>query len=92
MFKSKKIAAVAGVLGGFALIGAGAVQAFGAEDPGNCTKDSAGAVRCVQVNEQKVTTDDSGKVHFVNESKQACSSEGAEVSCTSSASFPNKKS
>ncbi|MFD6327001.1 hypothetical protein ACFWOL_30095 [Streptomyces sp. NPDC058442] len=92
MFKSKKIAAAAGVLGGFVLIGAGAVQAFGAEGPDNCTKGSEGVVRCVQANNQKITTDESGKVHFVNESKQSCSGEDAEVSCVSSASFPGKKS
>ncbi|MFF0107033.1 hypothetical protein [Streptomyces hirsutus] len=92
MVKSNKIAAVAGVLGGLALIGAGAVQAFGAEGPGNCVKDKEGTVRCVQVNEQKITTDQHGKIHFVNESKQTCSGGNAEVSCANSVVLPGKKS
>ncbi|MEU6526637.1 hypothetical protein ABZ892_28345 [Streptomyces sp. NPDC046924] len=92
MVKSKKVAAAVGVLGGFALIGAGAVQAFGVEEPSNCIKDSEGAVRCVQVNEQKILTDKDGRLHFVNDSSQSCSGESAEVSCANSAVFPGKNS
>ncbi|WP_244297876.1 hypothetical protein [Streptomyces griseoflavus] len=62
MFKSKKIAAVAGVLGGFVLIGAGAAQAVGAEGPGDCVKDTKGTVRCAQVSEYEVTSDEYGKM------------------------------
>ncbi|MFD0228026.1 hypothetical protein ACWGPD_06720 [Streptomyces hirsutus] len=92
MVKSKKIAAAAGVLGGLALIGAGAVQAFGADDSGNCVKGKDGTVRCVQVSKQEITTDQYGKIHFVNESKQSCSGGNAEVSCTNSVVLPGKKS
>ncbi|MFI8306839.1 hypothetical protein ACIF80_26045 [Streptomyces sp. NPDC085927] len=92
MVKSNKIAAVAGVLGGLALIGAGSVQAFGAEDPDSCVKDEKGTVRCVQVNEQEITTDQDGQIHFVNKSEQTCSGEGAEVSCVNSAVLPAEKS
>ncbi|QEU85816.1 hypothetical protein [Streptomyces viridosporus] len=87
MFKSKKIAAVTGVLGGFALIGVGAVQAVGAENPGNCVKDSRGTVRCEQVTEYEVRSKDHGKISFVNDSRQTCSG-GPEVSCTSSVTLP----
>ncbi|MGY3201767.1 hypothetical protein [Streptomyces sp. TE5632] len=87
MFKSKKIAAVAGVLGGFALIGAGAVQAVGAEGPGDCVKDSKGTVRCAQATKHEVTSEEYGKIRFVNDSRQTCSG-GPEVSCTSSVTLP----
>ncbi|GAB2806222.1 hypothetical protein GCM10027073_43660 [Streptomyces chlorus] len=93
MVKSKKIAAAAaGALGGLALIGAGAVQAFGADGPDNCVKGKDGTVRCVQASEQEITTDQYGKIHFVNESKQTCSGGSAEVSCTNSVVLPGKKS
>ncbi|SDC07211.1 hypothetical protein [Streptomyces prasinopilosus] len=92
MVKSSKFAAVAGVLGGLALIGAGSVQAFGAEDPDNCVEDEKGTIRCVQVSEQEITTDQYGKIHFVNNSKQTCSGENAEVSCTNSVVLPDEKS
>jgi len=91
MFKSKKIAAVAGVLGGFVLIGAGAVQAVGAEGPGDCVKDSKGTVRCAQVSEYEVTSDEYGKMRVVNDSQQTCSG-GDKVSCTSSFAVPGGKS
>ncbi|MCX2927606.1 hypothetical protein [Streptomyces sp. NEAU-W12] len=92
MVKSNKIAAAVGALGGLALIGAGAVQAFAAEDPDNCVKDEKGTIRCVQVSEQEITTDQYGKIHFVNKSEQTCSGEGAEVSCTNSVVLPAEKS
>ncbi|MGY3201769.1 hypothetical protein [Streptomyces sp. TE5632] len=85
MFKSKKIAAVAGVLGGFALIGAGAVQAVGAEGPGDCVKDSKGTVRCEQVRQYQLPPDRSGKVRFANESTMSCSGSAARLSCVNSA-------
>ncbi|GAB2458058.1 hypothetical protein [Streptomyces incanus] len=93
MVKSKKIAAAAaGVLGGLALIGAGAVQAFSADAPDNCVKGGDGTVRCAQVNKQEITTDQHGKIHFVNESKQTCSGGNAEVSCANSVVLPAEKS
>ncbi|MEU2599384.1 hypothetical protein [Streptomyces hirsutus] len=92
MVKSNKIAAAAGVLSGLALIGAGAVQAFGAEDPDNCVKDEKGTIRCVQVSEQEIVTDQYGTIHFVNKSEQTCSGENAEVSCTNSVVLPAEKS
>ncbi|MFI8306837.1 hypothetical protein ACIF80_26035 [Streptomyces sp. NPDC085927] len=84
MFKSKKTAAVAGVLGGLALIGAGAVQAVGAEGSGGCVKDSRGTVRCEQVKEYRLPAGTQGKVRFTNEQKQTCSGSDVEVSCTNS--------
>ncbi|CAL9526647.1 hypothetical protein [Streptomyces werraensis] len=81
MFQSKKIA-VAGLLGSLALIGAGAVQAIGVENPGNCTKDDKGVTRCVQVNEHHVTEQD-GRVRVDSKVSQSCSGKG-EVSCSSS--------
>ncbi len=91
MFTSKKIAALAGALAGFALIGGGAVQAVGAEDPGGCTKDSKGTVTCAQVSEHEVTSDEYGRIRVVNDSTQSCSG-GDEVSCTSSFTVPGEKS
>ncbi|GHB23071.1 hypothetical protein GCM10010377_11220 [Streptomyces viridiviolaceus] len=89
MFKSKKFAAAAGVLGSFALIGAAAVQAVAAENPGNCAEDRAGNVRCVQKSDSEITTE-YGKVRFVNDSELTCSGSG-EVSCKSSAVVGGKK-
>ncbi|MFF5155686.1 hypothetical protein ACFY3N_05350 [Streptomyces sp. NPDC000348] len=81
MFKSKKIAAVAGVLGGFALIGVGAVQAVGAEGPGDCVKDGKGNIRCEQVRQYQLPSDRNGKVRLVNESALACSGSAPRLSC-----------
>ncbi|CAL9560342.1 hypothetical protein [Streptomyces sp. Tu 3180] len=92
MFQSKKIAAAAGVLGSFALIGVGAVQAVGAEGrPGNCTEDEKGNVRCVQVSEHRITRGEDGKVRIDGKSSQTCSGSGAELSCVSSVVFDGKK-
>ncbi|MEU5506307.1 hypothetical protein [Streptomyces fungicidicus] len=84
MFKSKKIAAVAGVLGGFVLIGAGAAQAVGAEGPGDCVKDSKGNIRCEQVRHYQLPADRNGKVRLVNESDLACSSSAPRLTCVNS--------
>ncbi|WP_081238755.1 hypothetical protein [Streptomyces viridosporus] len=92
MFKSKKIAVVAGVLGSFALIGAGAVQAVGAEGSGECAEDSKGNVRCVDVNEHEFTSDKYGKVRVANNMSQTCSGSGVEVSCANSVVVGDKKS
>ncbi|GHB23062.1 hypothetical protein GCM10010377_11200 [Streptomyces viridiviolaceus] len=92
MFKSKKFAAVAGVVGGFALIGAGAVQAVGAEGHGACGKDSKGNVRCVQVREYQLPADNRGKVRIDNDSKLACSGSGGEVACVNGAVVRGEKS
>ncbi|MDN3267730.1 hypothetical protein [Streptomyces sp. MA15] len=89
MFQSKKIA-VAGLLGGLALTGFGAVQAVGAESPGNCTKDDKGQIRCVQVSEHRVTEQD-GKVRIDSKVSQSCSGKG-EVKCTSSLVLEGEKS
>lgn len=93
MLNSKKITAAAavGVLGGFALIGVGAVQAFGHAGPGTCVDDGKGHVRCVGVSEYKVTTDKGGTVHVVNESTQTCPSSQSEVTCVSNVVVPGKK-
>ncbi|MER5991091.1 MULTISPECIES: hypothetical protein [Streptomyces] len=93
MFKSKKIAAtVAGILGGFALIGAGALQAVGAEGSGECTEDVKGNVRCVQVNEQRITRGEDGKVHLDQTASQDCSGSGGELSCVSSVVLGDRES
>ncbi|MEU5466046.1 hypothetical protein ACH4KU_03680 [Streptomyces althioticus] len=81
MVKSKKIAAAMGVLGGVALFAFGAVQAVGAENPGTCTEDENGQVRCVQVSEYRVTETD-GRVRIVNKTSQSCSGKG-ELTCAS---------
>ncbi len=84
MFKSKKAAAVAGVLGGFALIGFGSVQAVGAEGPGDCVKDGKGSIRCEQVRHYQLPADRDGKVRVVNDSTLACSSSAPRLSCVNS--------
>ncbi|MDT0395936.1 MULTISPECIES: hypothetical protein [Streptomyces] len=81
MFQLKKIAA-AGLLGSLAVIGLGAAQAVGADNPGNCTKDEQGHVRCVQVSEYRIT-EKSGKVRVGNEASQTCSGKG-QLTCTNS--------
>lgn len=82
MFRSRKIAALAGVLGSVALVGLGAVQAVGIENPGTCTEDSKGHVRCVRLDEYRVTGGDE-KVRVDNETSQSCSGAG-ELACASS--------
>ncbi|MDT6985972.1 hypothetical protein ACFSUJ_11445 [Streptomyces lusitanus] len=91
MFKSKMIAAVAGVLGGFALMGAGAVQAVGVESPAHCTKDKQGTVRCAQVATYEVTSEEHGKVRVVNDSTLTCSG-GGKVSCANNFVYPGEES
>jgi hypothetical protein len=82
MVKSKKIAtAVTGVLGGLALLVFGAVQAVGAENPEKCAEDENGKVRCVQVNEYRVTETENG-VRVDNRTAQTCSGTG-ELTCAS---------
>lgn len=71
---SKKIAAAAGVLCGFALIGVGTGQAFGGESSNSCNGDGKRNVRCVQESEYTVTTDKYGTVHVVNKQSQECES------------------
>ncbi|MEV7858336.1 hypothetical protein AB0O86_05700 [Streptomyces hirsutus] len=85
MFKSKEIAVAAGFLGGVALLGAGAVQAVGAEGSGSCPKGSEGDVRCERVREYRLPADTQGKVRFTDEQKQTCSGSGVEVACVNGA-------
>ncbi|MEF9903958.1 hypothetical protein [Streptomyces sp. P9-A2] len=85
MFEPKKIAAAAGILGGVALIGTGAVQAVGVEGSGSCLKGGKGTIRCEQVREYRLPADLQGKVRFTNEQEQTCSGSGVEVSCASGA-------
>ncbi|MFJ8465283.1 hypothetical protein [Streptomyces swartbergensis] len=89
MLNSKKIAAVvtAGVLGGFALVGGGAVPAA-AEGGGRCVDDGKGHVRCVQTSEYKVTTSKGGGVHLSNESTQTCPASHRQVTCVDSVVLP----
>ncbi len=90
MFNSKKIAAAAGILGSFALIGVGAVQAS-AQGPGTCVEDGKGQVRCVQTSEYQVVTDKRGSVIVVNDSTQVCPSSHGQVSCVDSVAVPVKR-
>ncbi|MFB6844914.1 hypothetical protein ACFCXS_08645 [Streptomyces sp. NPDC056373] len=90
MLTSKKIAAVAGVLGSFALIGVGAAQASADGGPGKCVDDGNGHVRCVELSQYTYTTDQ-GKVTVVNDSTQQCPTSHSQVSCVSNTVVPGKK-
>ncbi|MFD5335936.1 hypothetical protein [Streptomyces hawaiiensis] len=90
MLTSKKIAAVAGILGSFALIGVGATQASAEGGPGKCVDDGNGHVRCVELSQYTYTTD-KGKVTVVNNTTQECPTSHSQVSCVSSAVVPGKK-
>jgi hypothetical protein len=90
MLTSKKIAAVAGVLGSFALIGVGAAQASADGGPGKCVDDGNGHVRCVELSQYTYTTDQ-GKVTVVNHSTQKCPTSHSQVSCVSNTVVPGKK-
>ncbi|MEV6593792.1 hypothetical protein [Streptomyces acidicola] len=94
MLNSKKIAAVAaaGLLGSFALVGGGAVQAFAADGAGRCVEDGNGQVRCVDQGKYKVTTDKAGNVTVVNNSSQTCPTSQSQVSCVSDVVVPGKSS
>jgi hypothetical protein len=91
MFNSKKIAAAAGILGSFALIGVGAVQASAQGGPGACVEDGKGNVRCVQTSEYQVITDKRGSVTVVNDSTQACPTSRGQVNCVDSVAVPVKR-
>ncbi|MFF5795648.1 hypothetical protein [Streptomyces albogriseolus] len=82
MVKSKKmVTAAASVLGSLVLLAFGAVQAVGAENPGTCTKDDKGNLRCVQVSEYRVTKTDGG-TRIDNKTSQSCTGKG-ELTCAS---------
>jgi hypothetical protein len=91
MLNSNKIAAAAGVLGSFALIGLGAVPASADGGPGKCVDDGNGHVRCVELSQYTYTTDKGGKVTVVNNSTQDCPTSHSQVSCVSSTVVPGKK-
>ncbi|KES05765.1 hypothetical protein BU52_18335 [Streptomyces toyocaensis] len=91
MIKSNKIVAAAvGILGSFALIGAGAVQATAAEMAPQCADDGKGNVRCVQ-HEYRVTTGEHGKLRVNNESTQNCTGSHG-MTCVSSLTVPGERS
>lgn len=92
MFNTRKIAAAVGVLGSFALIGAGAVQAFAEDGSNGCADNGNGQKRCSQVREYQVTTDKRGNITVVNDSTQSCPASGGQIECVSSFSVPGKKS
>ncbi|MBT3151167.1 hypothetical protein HTV45_09745 [Streptomyces sp. CHD11] len=92
MINSKKFVATAvGILGSFALLGAGAVQAVGAENAVQCAGDGKGDTRCVQKHEYQVTTDEYGKLRIDNESAQNCTGSHG-MSCVSTLVVPGEKS
>ncbi|GGV63498.1 hypothetical protein ABZ178_04995 [Streptomyces massasporeus] len=90
MFNSKKTAAVAAVLGSFALMGVGAVQASAHGGPGTCVESSDGHVRCVQMSEYQVIKGKGGDVTVVNHSTQTCPTSHSQVSCVDSVALPVK--
>ncbi|OUC95188.1 hypothetical protein [Streptomyces swartbergensis] len=92
MLNSKKIAAAvtAGVLGGFALIGGGAVPAAAQGGPGRCVDDGKGHVRCVQPSTYKLTRSKDGGVHLSNESTQTCPASHRQVTCVDSVVLPRR--
>ncbi|MPY65078.1 hypothetical protein [Streptomyces spongiae] len=94
MFNSKKIAtaAAAGVLGGFALVGAGSAQAFTADGPGKCVDDGKGQVRCERVNKRQFVSDSLGNFLLVNNSTQSCLGSRGQVACVSDVVVPDGKS
>ncbi|CAL9306623.1 MULTISPECIES: hypothetical protein [Streptomyces] len=87
----KFVAAVAGILGGFALIGAGAVQAVSVENTAMCSDDGKGNVRCTR-EEYRVTSDQYGNLRIVNESTQNCTGSNGSMSCVSSLAVPGERS
>ncbi|AZM62214.1 MULTISPECIES: hypothetical protein [unclassified Streptomyces] len=89
MLQSKK-SAVAGLLGSLALIGAGAVQAVGAESPGNCTENDKGQIRCIEVSEHRVVEQD-GTVRVDSKATQSCSGKG-ELTCSNTLVLEDEKS
>ncbi|MGX4692151.1 hypothetical protein [Streptomyces sp. JNUCC 63] len=95
MLDSKKIAVAAGVLWSFALIGAGASQAFGHDGSGKCVDDGKGNVRCVQEGEYRSTTDKRGNGHVSSRQTQTCpapqSSQGSNVVCVNRIVIGGKK-
>ncbi|MEU1080856.1 hypothetical protein ABZ368_11515 [Streptomyces sp. NPDC005908] len=92
MITVKKIVAVAaGILGSFALIGAGAVQAVSVENTAMCADDGKGNVRCTQ-EEYRVTNDQYGNLRIVNRTTQNCTGSNGSMSCVSSLTVPGEKS
>ncbi|EFL32230.1 predicted protein [Streptomyces viridochromogenes DSM 40736] len=91
MLNSRKIAAVAGLLGSFALIGVGAAQATTDGDPGKCVEDGNGQVRCVDLSQYTYTTENGNKVTVVNNSTQDCPTSHSQVSCVSDTVVSGKK-
>ncbi|WP_431989349.1 hypothetical protein [Streptomyces albogriseolus] len=91
MFKSKKMSAVAAVLGGVVLLGLGGGQAVASESPAKCSDDGQGNVRCKDTGERELTSQTYGKVHVVNDVRQSCSGGGADVSCGTSLTVDGRK-
>lgn len=57
MFSRKQIAAVTGLVGGFAVAAAGLAPAYAAGGPGTCTRDVLGSVTCTQRIEGELAPD-----------------------------------
>ncbi|CAL9442318.1 hypothetical protein C1708_21300 [Streptomyces sp. DH-12] len=91
MFKSKKMSAVAAVLGGVVLLGLGGGQGVAAESPAKCSDDGQGNVRCADTGERELTSETYGTVHLVNDVRQSCSGGGADVSCGTSLTIDGEK-
>ncbi|MEV6593794.1 hypothetical protein [Streptomyces acidicola] len=92
MLNSKKIAVVAGLLGGFALVGGGAVQAFAADGAGKCVDDGRGHVRCEDVIKRDALPDGYESIQVVNNSTQSCPPSSSGATCVSDVAKSGKKS
>ncbi|MFD6033226.1 hypothetical protein ACFWHF_01575 [Streptomyces griseoincarnatus] len=91
MFKSKKMSAVAAVLGGVVLLGMGSGRSVATESPSTCSDDGQGNVLCRDTGEREFTSKTYGKVRMVNDVRQSCSGERADVSCGTSLSVDGQK-
>ncbi|MBJ6616545.1 MULTISPECIES: hypothetical protein [unclassified Streptomyces] len=91
MFKSKKMSAVAAVLGGVVLLGMGGGRSVAAESPSTCSDDGQGNVLCRDTGEREFTSKTYGKVRMVNDVRQSCSGERADVSCGTSLSVDGQE-
>ncbi|MEU9757921.1 hypothetical protein AB0D90_33230 [Streptomyces althioticus] len=91
MFSSKKMSVVAAALGGVVLLGFGGGQAVAAESPATCSDDGQGTVLCRDTGEREFTSKTYGKVRMVNDVRQSCSGERADVSCGTSLTVDGQK-
>ncbi|MFJ9590915.1 hypothetical protein [Streptomyces acidicola] len=94
MLNSKKIAAAvaAGLLGGSALVGGGAVQAFAADGADGCVDDGRGHVRCENVIKRDALPDGYENVQVVSSTTQNCPPSSSGATCVSDVPGSGKNS